>query len=191
MRVYLTSPEIATETGSQLLQLLLQISADGKLDVEKIKSLWRWLAKNKDNREVAAVAYLNEIMTRITADKVIDKDELAELHGAVERVIPATHREAAVRARKTRETELKTRSREKRKAEKEFEADERKRIREEEFARANRIRHCIAKVAGVTYPNMDGSVARKFYHGVRKASSLFCNTSQITNTAILRQECSG
>ncbi|MFL5330033.1 MAG: HIRAN domain-containing protein [Gemmataceae bacterium] len=172
MRVYLTSPEIATETGSQLFQLLLQLSGDGKLDVEKIKSLWRWLVKNKENREIAAVAYLNKIMTRITADKVIDKDELAELHLAIERVIPATHREATVRARKKRETDLKTRLREKRKAKKEYEAEERKRIREEEFARTHRIRHCFAKVAGVTYLNKDGSNRQKILSRCKNGEQL-------------------
>jgi transcription initiation factor IIE alpha subunit len=47
-------------------------------------------------------------MARITADGVIDRDELLELHLAVERVIPTTHRTPVViyRKQKTYEAEV-------------------------------------------------------------------------------------
>ncbi len=98
-RVYLTQPELQTETGQQLLDLVVRIALDGKLDLEEIKELRRWLKQNSTS-SLPSVAFLHDIMTRITADKVIDRDELLELHLAIERVIPKSHREPILKARK-------------------------------------------------------------------------------------------
>lgn len=96
-------------------------------------------------------------MARITADGVVDRDELLELHLANERVIPASHRSPIVQARKKREAARLERLQEIRRIEREKEKEERKRLREEEYKRQMRLRHAFAKVAGVTFPNDDGS----------------------------------
>jgi hypothetical protein len=157
MRVYLTKPELDTDVGQELLRLCLEITEDGKLDLEEIKALRRWLRANKDCSTVAAVPYLHDIMKRITADGVIDRDELLELHLAVERVIPTAHRTPAIQARQKREAERRERRRERRQIEREREQEEQKRLRAEDRARAMRLRHAFSKVAGVTFPNDDGS----------------------------------
>lgn len=160
MRVFLTKPELEIDAAKELLKLCLQITDDGKLDLEEIKTLRKWLRVNKDDDSVAAIPYLYDIMARITADGVIDRDELLELQLAIERVIPTANRTPAIQARKKRETERRERRerrRERRRVEKEREKEERKRIREEEHARAMRIRYKFAKVAGVTFPNDDGT----------------------------------
>jgi hypothetical protein len=157
MRVYLTNPELETPLGKQLLELTVRIASDGKLELAGIKELHKWLRSNKDNDTIVAIGYLHEIMSRITADGVIDRDELTELHLAIERVIPAAWRPPIIQARKKREAGRRERRKEARNVEREKEKEERKRSREDEYARKMRLRHAFAKVAGVTFPNDDGS----------------------------------
>lgn len=157
MRVNLTISELRTDSGVQLLDMCRQITADGKLDLQEIITLRKWLRAKCDNRDVAAIPYLSDIMTRITADSVISREEQLELHLAIERVIPPGHRTAAIQARKNLEAARQDRQRELQRVEKEKEAEERRRLRQEEYARARRLRHEFAKVAGVTFPNDDGS----------------------------------
>jgi len=156
MRVYLTSPELATEEGKQLLELTVRIAADGLIEPAEIDELHTWLKNNKENDRIAAIAYLNEILIRITADGVIDLDELIELHLAIERVIPTVHRTPIIQARKQRESAERERLQESRLAERAKKQEERKSL-DEEHARQRRLRHAFAKVAGVTFPNDDGS----------------------------------
>ena len=172
MRVFLTKPELETEVGKQLLELTVRIAIDGTLDLHEIKELRRWLRANKESDNVAAIGYLNDIMDRITADGVIDRDELLELHLAIERVIPTAHRTPVIQARKKREDVRRERLREKRRIAKEKEKEERKRIREEEYARRMRLRHCFAKVAGVTFPNDDGSERQRIIKRCRPGEQL-------------------
>ncbi len=157
MRVFITTPELETEAGKQLFEIVVRVTTDGKLDLPEIKELRKWLRVNKDNESIAAIGYLHDIMTRITADGVVDRDELLELHLAVERVIPTAHRTLVIQARKKRECDRRERLGEQRRIEKEKEQEERKPIREEEYQRRMRLRHSFAKVAGVTFPNDDGS----------------------------------
>ena len=157
MRVYLKASDLESSTGKQLLDLSVRIAMDGKLDLDEIKALRAWLRANESNTEIAAIGYLHDIMKRVAADGVIDRDELIELHLAVERVVPPSHRPPIVEARKKRDAVRRERLKEARRVEREKEKEDRKRLREEEFARAMRLRHSFAKVAGVTFPNDDGS----------------------------------
>jgi len=157
MRIYLKTPDLESDAGKQLLDLTVSIAMDGKLDLDEIKALRAWLRANESNTQIAAVGYLSDIMTRIAGDGVIDRDELIELHLAVERVVPPSHRSPIVEARKKRDAALRERLKEARRAEREKENEERSRLREEVVARRMRLRHAFAKVAGVTFPNDDGS----------------------------------
>ncbi len=156
MRAYLTNPELATDAGKQLLELTVRIAADGLIEPAEIDELHTWLKNNKENDGIASIAYLNEILSRITADGVMDRDELIELHLAIERVIPTVHRRPLVQARKQRESAEREQLQKSRHAQREQKQDERKRL-DEENARQRRLRHAFAKVAGVTFPNDDGS----------------------------------
>lgn len=157
MRVYLKPSDLQSDAGKQLLDLTVGMAMDGKLDLDEIKALRAWLRANESNTEIAAIGYLHDIMKRVAADGVIDRDELIELHLAVERVIPPSHRPPIIEARKKRDAVRRERLKEARRVEREKEKEERKRFREEEIARAMRLRHSFAKVAGVTFPNGDGS----------------------------------
>lgn len=167
MRVYLTSGELATDEGTELLAICREITEDGRLDLDEIKRLRRWLRANQD-AGIVAVGYLLDILNRATADGVIDRDEQRELHLAVERVIPTAYRQSAADARKAIETEKKERKKERKRLEQErakeeraLDREEQRKKREEERIKANRIRHAFAKVAGGTYPNADGTERQK------------------------------
>lgn len=157
MRVSLTKKNLATETGNALLQMAIRIASDGKIDLDEIKELRRWLRSNNEGNTIAAVAYLHDIMQRITADGVVDRDELLELQLAIERVIPVEHRAPVITARKQREAARLARVKEQQRKQQEKDKEERKRLREEEYAKAMRIRHTFAKVAGVSFANDNGS----------------------------------
>jgi hypothetical protein len=157
MRVYLKTSDLESDAGKQLLDLAVRIAMDGKLDLDEINALRSWLRANASNTQIEAIGYLSDIIARIDGDGIIDRDELVELHLAVERVVPQSHRQPIVVARKKRDTERRERLKEARKAEREKENEERRMLREEEYNRTMRLRHAFAKVAGVTFPNDDGS----------------------------------
>jgi len=100
MRVFLTSPELETEAGKHLLELTLRIATDGKLDLAEIKELRNWFRNHERYRgNFCYRLSLQHHGSHHVPIGVIDREELTELHLAVERVIPATHRTQAVQAR--------------------------------------------------------------------------------------------
>lgn len=157
MRVYLTPTELQTEVGKELLQLCLEVTKDGRIDLQEIIALRKLLRSHEGDTAVAAIAYLGEIMNRITSDNVINRDELLELHLAVERVLPVAIRTAATQARRNRDAKKKEIRQERQRAEDERASKEQARLREENLARSMRIRHQFTKVAGVTFSNDDGT----------------------------------
>lgn len=154
MRVYLTKTDLQNPVAKELLALCIRIADDGQITLDEIKELRRWLRANESS-EIESVRYLADIMHRITADKVIDRDELIELQMAIERVVPAAYRDPIVKARKNREKEKQARRREIREQEKLKEREERDKQRAEEIRLAKRLRHSFAKVAGVSFRNDD------------------------------------
>jgi hypothetical protein len=99
-RVTLTAAQKATESGTDLLDLLVEITADGELTVDEIARLGHWLADNGDAVDVPAVAFLREVVERIVADGRIDLDERLDLAVAIERVLPKEQRLSAKEQRK-------------------------------------------------------------------------------------------
>ena len=171
MRVYLKSSDLASDAGKQLLDLAVRIAADGKLDLGEIKALRAWLRANGSNTEIAAIGYLQDIMNRIAGDGVIDHDELLELHVAIERVIPSAQRTPIVQSRKKRDDAHRERLQEERRLEKEKRQEERLRG-QEEYARKMRLRHNFNKVAGVTFPNDDGSERQEIIRRCKTGETL-------------------
>jgi hypothetical protein len=157
MRVALKTADLQTSFGKELLELVVAIAMDGKLDLEEIKRLRAWLRANQATTEIVAIGYLAEIMNRVAADGVIDREELIELHLAVERVVPASHRQPIVEARKRRDAARREQMKEARRRAREKEMEERDRLRQEEYHRSMRLRSSFAKVRGVKFPNDDGT----------------------------------
>jgi len=176
MNVVLTPENLSTIAGKELLELAVRTSLDGKLDLPEIKELRRWLRANQGDSSIPAIGYLHDIMARITADNRINRDELLELHLAVERVIPTSFRVGVKEARQSREAAIKKQVRERervRKAEEKIRLKEEKdRAKAEEIERRNRLRHGFAKVAGVTFPNEDGTERQAIIKNCRAGESL-------------------
>lgn len=161
MRVYLNDKDLSQQAGRELLALALRICADGKLELEEIKDLWRWLRQHKEN-SIPAVGYLLDIMTRATADKVIDREELFELHLAIERVIPVALRQTASSARKERERKAVEARKEREREAKRIEREESKKFESIKWGDLDGTRHMplrftFSKVAGISFLNDDFS----------------------------------
>jgi len=196
MKVILTPEHIATTAGKEILEPAVRTTLDGKLDLPEIKDLRRWLRANQADTSIPAIGYLHDIMARITADNRIDRDELLELHLAVERVIPTTFRAGVKEARRNQEAAIKEKIRERERVRK---AEEKARLKEEkdranadEIERRNRLRHEFAKVAGVSFPNEDGTERQTIIRNCRAGEPLILrhdpnNGYSAFATQVLRQ----
>jgi hypothetical protein len=176
MRVVLTPAHLATQAGKELLEIAVRVTLDGKLDADEIKSLYGWCKANKATSDIPAIGYLHDIITRVAADKFIDRDELMELHLAIERVIPTSFRGGVKEARKSEEAARKDREREKqrlaREEEKARKKEERDRARAEEKERRERLWHIFTKVSGVSFPNDDGIERQEIIRHCRRGEVL-------------------
>jgi hypothetical protein len=172
MRVSLTKSDLKSPYGKQLLDLCTCIAADGKLELEEIKALRRWLRENHAQSNLAAANYLHDVMCRVTADGVIDRDELLELLLAVERIIPVAQRTPIAEARKKRLAAQKAVEKEAKRAEREAQRQNDERRRQEEYRQTTRLRHIFTKVAGVTFQNDDDSERQDIIARCRIAETL-------------------
>lgn len=172
MRVSLTKADLESQYGKHLLELCTCIAADGKLELEEIKALRRWLRENHAESNLAAAKYLHDVMCRITADGVIDRDELLDLFLAVERVIPVAQRTAVAEARRNRIARQKAADQAAKRAQREELRREESRRRQAEYRQELRLRHLFTKIAGVTFQNDDGSERQEIISRCRVAEPL-------------------
>lgn len=174
MRVSLTKADLESQYGKHLLELCTCIAADGKLELEEIKALRRWLRENHAESNLGAAKSLHHVMRRITADGVIDRDELLDLFLAVERVIPVAQRTAVAEARRNRIARQRAADQAAKWAPREELRREESRRRQAEYRREMRLRHLFTKIAGVTFQNDDGSERQQI---------IFLFTSDVTSQA--------
>ncbi|MBC8875301.1 MAG: hypothetical protein H8E44_38245 [Planctomycetes bacterium] len=66
------------DIGTKLLDLCREIAEDGKVSLDEIKSLRRWLRQHR-GVDLPAIRSLSEIMGRIVADRVVTSEEQREL----------------------------------------------------------------------------------------------------------------
>src|SRR4051794_6981832 len=97
--VSLSKKHLETPIGAEFLKLCESIKSDGRLTKEGIISLAHWLGRNK-SCGLPAVDYLYGIVERIVADGIVTKEEMAELHAAIEKVMPRDARKVAIHRRK-------------------------------------------------------------------------------------------
>lgn len=102
-RVSLTEKQLESAAGAELLALCKSITSDGAISTSEIVALAKWLQAHQENDHIPAVSFLSEIVTRIIADKRVTKDELAELHAAIRKVLPPDERKAAAEAREAKQ----------------------------------------------------------------------------------------
>jgi hypothetical protein len=90
----LTSPQLATELGAELLSLCQTVTADGRLAPEEIAGLRQWL-RDADAAELQAARYLRDVIEHVLADGRITAEEYEEVYRAVETVLPFEARQQA------------------------------------------------------------------------------------------------
>jgi hypothetical protein len=164
-RVSLSNMQLQTPAGAELLALCESIKADGQLSKDDIVRLAQWLRTHREC-DLPAVAFLTEVVERIVADKVVSSDEMAELHIAIEKVLPGDARKSATGSRKAIENAVKQKKKEMDDAVWEAAKQDSKDRREEEserrrLERANRRPGFHSKVAGTTRQNDDGTDRQK------------------------------
>lgn len=71
---------------NELVQLCQTILEDGKISLDEIKDLLRWLRAHR-NLDIPAVRSLVDVMQRITADKVVTPEEKAELQVVLQKML--------------------------------------------------------------------------------------------------------
>jgi hypothetical protein len=93
--VVLRKKHLSTEAGAGLLKLLTEITADGKLTLEEVKTLDVWLKSNLASPDVPAVTWLQDAVTDALVDGKLSAAERTGLMLALERVLPKEERSAA------------------------------------------------------------------------------------------------
>lgn len=94
-RVTLTKRDTSDPIGRRLLELLIQITADGELSLGEIEQLKALLDEAMQSSAIPAIGFLTESLAEIMDDGRITMDERLELLDAIERVLPAGLRTAA------------------------------------------------------------------------------------------------
>lgn len=98
LRVRLTKAQRTSIEGTELLQLLQMVTADGTLSAQEVVDLRDWLKRNQDS-DVPAIEFLGEVVERVVADGRVTRAEQEELYAAIERVMPADLAGVAKQAR--------------------------------------------------------------------------------------------
>ncbi len=97
-RLSLTKRQLQKETGTELLNLLTEIVADGILTDEEILRLQAWLHANQGS-DIPAVDYLANGIDEMLAAGTMTEADRVELFVGIEKVLPVTERGFAREAR--------------------------------------------------------------------------------------------
>jgi hypothetical protein len=150
-RLSLTSTQTQTAIGAELLALCQSVTEDGVLQKEEIKALRDWLRANREC-DLPSVGFLCDTVERIIADKVVTREEQAELYMAIETVLPKEARRKAVDSR--RKIEAKKKAVAKAVKEKQKEQERIRKAKEKEEREKNcPVWRCNFMVAGVHFEN--------------------------------------
>ena len=98
-QVTLSKADRATLVGRQLIDLLVELSADGVVSRDEMNRLRGWLEIDH-GVDFPALPFLHETIEQISFDGEVAEDELDRLALAIERVLPKDIRVAAVANRK-------------------------------------------------------------------------------------------
>ena len=100
--VTLSKAQRETTVGRELIELLVELSADGTVSREELERLRSWLEVDHAV-DFPALPFLYETIDQISSDGEITEDELDRLALAIERVLPKDIRvEAAAKRQEAR-----------------------------------------------------------------------------------------
>lgn len=125
-RTSLTRTDLQTSAGLELLEILQNMSRDGRLTREECDQLRSWLAQNA-SAEVAASTHLKMVIDEVLNDGVVTDDELAVLHDAVLRVLPVDLRSIATLRRREQKAAVRQETRQRKAEEQDRQRAERER----------------------------------------------------------------
>ncbi len=111
VRVSISKKQQEEQAGAELLELCQAITDDGVVLKKEIVELIKWL-NNHRSSDLPAIGYLKPIVKQIVADGVVTKEEMKELHAAIEKVLPTEQRKHATKQRKAVEEDRKKKLRE-------------------------------------------------------------------------------
>lgn len=97
--VTLSKAHRESAVGSELIELLTELSADGNVSREEMERLRSWLEVDR-GVDFPALPFLYETIDQISSDGEVTEDELDRLALAIERVLPKEIRQAATAKRK-------------------------------------------------------------------------------------------
>ena len=97
--VTLSKSQRETTVGRELIELLVELSADGTVSREELERLRKWLEADHAV-DIPALPFLYETIDQISSDGEITEDEFDRLALAIERVLPKEIRVAAAAKRK-------------------------------------------------------------------------------------------
>jgi hypothetical protein len=97
--VTLSKSQRQTTVGRELIELLVELSADGTVSREELEQLRKWL-ETDHAVDFPALPFLYETIDQMSSDGDITEDELDRLALAIERVLPKEIRVAAAAKRK-------------------------------------------------------------------------------------------
>ena len=100
-RVTLSKAQRSKPAGRELIELLIELSADGQVTREEMERLRKWLEIDR-GVDFPACGFLYEVLETISSDGAITEEELDSLALAIERVLPADVRFVATLKRRER-----------------------------------------------------------------------------------------
>lgn len=101
----MTKAQLASESGSALLEVLERITSDGELSLGEIGALRSWLEERGEDSSVPAIAWLGELTEGVLRDGRVTQSERVDLILGIERVMPKPARLGA-QARRARANQI-------------------------------------------------------------------------------------
>ena len=93
-RMSISKADLQSGAAAELVSLIEDITADGKVTEEEVRTLHEWLA-DRDLSEMPGIVFLRGVMEAVLEDGHIDDSERIEIYKAVEKVLPIELRRQA------------------------------------------------------------------------------------------------
>lgn len=103
-RISLTSTQVQTDVGLQLVAICQSVTEDGRLADAEIIELRQWVSDNQSST-LPAIQHLAGTLDAVLADGIITTEERQIVYKAIEAVLPPEHRRIATDLRRQAQAE--------------------------------------------------------------------------------------
>ena len=111
-RYLITSAQLQTAEGLELLELLQTVTEDGTISDEEIAALREWLDINR-SADLPAISLLTDRVEKILFDGKVTEDERQAIYSDIEAILPADIRQDVISKRGARERRMRVSDQEK------------------------------------------------------------------------------